>query len=168
VSRAVLLGAEIEPVRALVGEWSPSERVEIGLLIFPRFDGDSRAFDAFARSALDGLSSPFASATFHPQAGYSVDSPAQMVGFFRRSPDPTIQLVRRSVLERVRAGTSPGRAIRFTLQGWAAITGPPRETVSDRIATDNHARAGAGAQAEIERVLTSIAEDRARTYAKLG
>ena len=54
--------------------------------------------------------SPFAMAAFHPDAAADLDDPERLIPFLRRTPDPTIQLVRQEALERVRGRHPQGTA----------------------------------------------------------
>ena len=104
-------------------------------------------------------------AEFHPLATLDLVTPARLVPFVRRSPDPLLQLVPLALLDSVRA-TSPALRAKQAqiLSGRAA---PPRPDAAARIAAANHATVSA-AHAEIERTLDAIAADRAETYAALG
>ncbi len=82
---------------------------------------------------------------FHPDMSYGTRVPEQAIGLMRRSPDPTIQLVRRSVLARVRGDSSGPQFLDASALGSPAealaaaekMRRPP--SVSDRITAANHA-----------------------------
>jgi hypothetical protein len=81
----------------------------------------------------------WAVAAFHPQAPFGVSSAAALVPLFRRSPFPTIQWLRLSVLERVREGredhdryVAPG-----TPEFLAILSTPPRPGVARVVAEAN-------------------------------
>jgi hypothetical protein len=105
-------------------------------------------------------------ADFHPDAALDLGSPARLVPFLRRSPDPLLQLVPLALLDSVRA--APPAADRATqaqmLRGTATV---PRGDVADRIAAANHATVTAHG-ARITSVLDEIAADRAASYARCG
>jgi hypothetical protein len=105
-------------------------------------------------------------AHFHPLGELDLASPARLVPFLRRSPDPLLQIVPLALLETVRGGTTPiERAQQAQL---LSGVGPmPRGDVGDRIAEVNHARVSAE-QGEVIRVLEAIAEDRRTSYARVG
>jgi hypothetical protein len=119
--------------------------VEVALLIFP---GEKRPFREWERlvAALRDLRAAeepgpatFFCVAFHPEAPAHSDAPGRTVSLIRRSPDPTIQLVRASILDRVRGRDTSDtifvdpRALDLTRPL------PPREpSVSDRIAQANH------------------------------
>lgn len=148
LERRVLLGDgpavdEVLPVlRELSGD--PFAHVEIGLLVFPRARGTALEWERFVTAlrearAREEKAATFFLVAFHPDSAPDTQDPQRTVSFLRRSPDPTLQLVRVAVLERVR-----GRDTADTL--WtdpAALdfTRPmPRvpPTISDRIARANH------------------------------
>jgi hypothetical protein len=91
------------------------------------------------------------------------------VPFIRRTPDPTIQLVRVSSLERVREGFSDGTQF-VDLRALATLGASPETTLPlrDRIARANLKTVERLGPEEVERRLLSIREDRNRTYAELG
>jgi hypothetical protein len=84
--------------------------IEVALFILPLLDIDAIAFERFAArlreaTAAAGLNAFFIVA-FHPDAPFDASTPARLVPLFRRSPDPTLQLVRVATLERVRRSRS--------------------------------------------------------------
>jgi len=105
-------------------------------------------------------------AEFHPEAAYDPASPARLVPYLRRSPDPLLQLVPLELLDRLRAHTAVVD-ITDQAQMLSNLAAPPRGDIADTIAEDNHARVTASA-ATIEAILEDIAADRRRTYAELG
>lgn len=105
-------------------------------------------------------------AEFHPDAPLDLASPARLVPFVRRSPDPMLQLVPLAVLDVVRAAPPiADRAQQAQILGGMAA--PPRIDAADRIAAANHATVTA-ARATIVHALEDIAADRRRSYALLG
>lgn len=84
---------------------------EVALVLVPAFGGPSSEFESLLRhceadvSALlhaQGRKPACFAVVFHPDLPYAAEQPHQLVGLLRRSPDPTVQLVRRSLLDRVR------------------------------------------------------------------
>jgi len=105
-------------------------------------------------------------ADFHPHVPLDLASPARLVPFLRRSPDPMLQLVPLDILENVRAAPPiADRAMQAQILGGSAPA--PRLDAADRIAIDNHATVSAQAEAIVGR-LADIAADRARSYARVG
>ncbi len=112
--RGVILQAQ--PAAAAVAEFllalDPERAYEIGLLLFPNFAGpglvgESQPFERFVsdvRNQYSKLRKPpaFFIVAFHPQMPSNLSNPDVAVRFMRRSPDPTIQLVRPEVIDAVR------------------------------------------------------------------
>jgi hypothetical protein len=164
---------------AAIAELERDPKVVIGLLIFPRLEitpaafdrllGELREADLQRRPREAGGRAPFAMAAFHPEAPYSDESPQRMVSFFRRSPDPTIQLVRFDALDAVKSRGAPGGAFFFewSAKGWAELERRTAELpVSERIARDNHATAMREGVARLQSIYDDIRADRARAYAR--
>ncbi len=136
--------AEVRSVEAL-----PVDSVEVALLIFPDAPANglesARDFDEFASDLrnriLDapGGDPPFYCVAFHPDLPRDLLDAHRAVQFIRRSPDPTIQLVRASVLKAVRAGDDGGTRLvdpgKLTLEELMAISSPL--SLADRIAEAN-------------------------------
>jgi hypothetical protein len=148
-----------EDVLPFFDDCEAASEVAIGLLIFPRFAIRAPAFDAFAERVRradharrpDAATSPpapsFLVAAFHPDAAQTFATPPQLVAFLRRTPDPTLQLVRASVLRRA-TGEGPRVSDDVTRRNF--------ETVSER---------GAAA---LDAVLRDLRRDRDESYARLG
>jgi hypothetical protein len=119
------------------------DNIEIGLVIFPRLTisrpklgrwvehlRKRHARDRPAILAIEG---------FHPDAEPDASSAERLTPFVRRTPDPTLQLTRLSVLERVRRGTSQGTAfvdpMSIDLASFLASTA--RAPLHERIAEKN-------------------------------
>jgi hypothetical protein len=161
---------------AVLGAWASDESVEIGFLLFPcvalgriefdRLVAHVRSSDA-QRHRLGQI--PFALAAFHPEGEPDLQDADRLIPFLRRTPDPCIQAVRMSVLERVRGGAPQGTQFVdiATLDGpppGQSPTPPLRERIA-RANLDTVLRLGLdGLTARIE----AIQDDRARTYAALG
>lgn len=119
VSERVIRGEVDDSAASLsaIEELGRDSSVEIGLLIFPearvgRADFErfvSRLVDEDARSREVGTA-PFAMAAFHPDAEADLSDPERLISFLRRTPDPTIQLVRCEILDDLRSGFSDGTA----------------------------------------------------------
>lgn len=104
-------------------------------------------------------------AHFHPDAPLDLASPARLVPFLRRSPDPLLQLVPLALLESVRAAPMPVERAR-QVQMLGGVGPMVRGDIADRIAEVNHARVSAE-QAEVMRVLDAITQDRRASYARV-
>jgi hypothetical protein len=105
-------------------------------------------------------------AEFHPAAALDLATPARLVPFVRRSPDPLLQLVPLALIDAVRAQPpAADRAQQAAMLGGHA--GSPRREIAARIAAANHATV-ARDHAEITAVLDAIAVDRRAAYAQVG
>lgn len=162
------LDRALEAVRAVAAD----EGVEIALLLWPRVYADRRALARFvetlrAAHQRDPGGLVMAMEGFHPDAEADVSAPERVVPFVRRTPDPTIQLVRHAVLDRVRRGTQQGTAFfdpstmsLDTLLGESA----PRP-LHERIAATNHATIVRLGVEAVRAILEDIRADRDRSYA---
>jgi hypothetical protein len=161
---------------AAVDDMARDPTVEIGLLLFPTAHVARNDFERFVSRLVDEDARrreigtvPFAMAAFHPDAEADLSDPERLISFLRRTPDPTIQLVRCDALDRVRGGFSDGTAfvdINFlsTLDQRREATLPLRE----RIARANQRTVEQLGVPEVRRRLESIRRDRDATYAGLG
>jgi hypothetical protein len=165
VARRVMLAPET--ARAVIDELAGDEGVEVALLIFPTVTMSAAAFDAWC-APLRAANPAFVAAVFHPETPYDLTTPAQAVGLFRRAPDPTLQLVRVSVLERVR-GAGGKFMFDFSAAAWAELKKREhRLPTSDRIARDNHALVVRDGLSTLQAIYDDIRADRDRSYAKAG
>ena len=103
------------PVAAFIDELDANPRAAIGLAIFPRVTCSIGAWDSFAERVRRARAAhPFLAAAFHPdsraphEAANGALDAARLVPFIRRTPDPTLQLVRASLLERLGGEVSAG------------------------------------------------------------
>ena len=142
------LSAALSAIAAI--EALPEDSVEVALLLFPGAATGSteaaRAFEDFCGQVREGMarahpagSPPFFCVAFHPDLPGDVSDASRAVHFIRRSPDPTLQLVRASVLRAVRGSRTGGStfvdASRLTLAELLAVSSPIG--LSDRIAEAN-------------------------------
>lgn len=155
---------------------------EVLFLILPTYAGDRAAFSDLvasliaddARSYRDS-SPPFAMAAFHPEplpvcaSELSADA---LIPHLRRSPNPTIQLVRLDALERVRQGEPAGTSFidpsQLDFANLPAKLSADRPSLRHRISSANHATARGPKGPRLEAVLAEILEDRRRTHRRLG
>jgi hypothetical protein len=166
---------DVEPALAAIQAVVGRPEIEILLLIFPRLGLDRRGFEHYlgaireADAALYELGGiPFAMAAFHPDAEPELDEPERLIPFLRRTPDPTIQLVRRSVLERVRAHSPEGTGfvdLRLLGTNPSLLAQPP--SLRERIAAANLGTVlNVGVDA-VEARLAGIRLDRDDSYARI-
>jgi hypothetical protein len=162
VARRVLTGEAPDPAAALafIDELGPRPATSIGFLIFPRATADEAAFGAFAERVRraerarrpSDVAAPFLLAAFHPgtapeASAADAATPAALVAYLRRTPDPMLQLVRASLLEN--------------------LSRDDRD-VSGEIARANFAALGARTPAALDAAVRDIRRDRDASYARLA
>ena len=142
-SRAAALPA-IREIESL-----PEDSIEVALLIFPDEAADgpdsARAFEAFCATLRESMAAshageaPFYCVAFHPDLPRDLVDANRAVRFIRRSPDPTIQLVRASVLRSVRGDRAGGSRYvdpgKLSLEEAMALASPL--SLAERIAQSN-------------------------------
>lgn len=141
LERRVVLGdppdeAEIAGVvRELEG--ARFAQVEVALLLLPEWRVTRAELDRFTARARD-MTAVFFVVAFHPEAEPDLTTPDRLVPFLRRSPDPTLQLVRRDVLDRARGWQVD--KIWLDPRGFDLQAPPPipPPALSERIAGANH------------------------------
>src|SRR5437773_1075477 len=91
---------------AAINELARDSLIEIGLLIFPTARVPRPEFEWFVSRLVDADAGarelgtvPFALAAFHPDAEPDLSHSERLISFLRRTPDPTIQLVRCEALD---------------------------------------------------------------------
>jgi hypothetical protein len=145
VTQRVFTDATPDPaaVASFVDELVAKADAAIGLAIFPRVACTVGAWERFAESVRRARSD-FLAAAFHPDyrppEGEPLN-PARLVTFLRRTPDPTLQLVRASLLDGLRG------------------------QVSDDVGRANLATVGAHGPAALAALLDDIRRDRDASYA---
>jgi hypothetical protein len=146
VTQRVFTEAEpdVATVAAFIDELVAKEDAAIGLAIFPRVAGTVGAWEKFAER-LRRSRATFVTAAFHPdyRASDGLLDAARLVPFIRRTPDPTLQLVRGSLVDGLR-----GQA-------------------SDDVARGNYETVTARGLAALDALLTDIRRDRDAAYAAL-
>jgi hypothetical protein len=150
VARRVFTAAQpdVTAVAAFIAELAAKADAAIGLAIFPHVACNVGAWEKFAEQVRRG-GGAFLTAAFHPDYGTPDEAggdgplePARLVPFIRRTPDPTLQLVRASLIDGLRGD------------------------VSDEVARDNHATIAARGVPALEALLTDIRRDRDAAYAR--
>ncbi|HET7504323.1 MAG TPA: hypothetical protein VFK02_25050 [Kofleriaceae bacterium] len=106
-------------------------------------------------------------AEFFPLAPLDLSTPARLVPFLRRSPDPMLQLVPLALIDAVRAQPPPTAVLAQQAAMLRGTAHAPAPGLGERIALANHATAHA-AHAAIAATLDDIAADRRASYARVG
>lgn len=154
-------------------------QVDVALFIYPLLDLDRRGFEDYARrlrtraEAGQKKLDAFATAAFHPAATADLTHPDRLVPFVRRSPDPTLQLVRKSALSSIKGLTSGTAFLDVSALTPAAFKAlqqpaePAPKPVRERIAEQNLASVRDAGTEAIEAVLTDIARQREAAHERL-
>ncbi|HEX3772718.1 MAG TPA: DUF1415 family protein [Polyangiaceae bacterium] len=162
------------PSLAAIDDWMRDAGAEVGFLIYPRLETTKQGFHEFTglvrdadtpRHALGEV--PFVFAAFYPKAAPETSDPERLIPFLRRTPDPTIQMLRASVLDSIRNGASQGTQFVNIASLDAAITGTGTPPLRERIARTNLATAERVGLEAMTRLLDDIRRDRDDTYARL-
>ncbi len=168
--RDALLAASLD----VLDRWGLDESPEVGFLLYPRLPLSRPEFDAFL-GRLQALASErhpfgkvaFALAAFHPEAEPDLDNAERLVPFLRRTPDPCVQAVRMSVLQRVRSGTPQGTEF-VDVESIARLLARQEDLpLRDRVARANLATVRGGGASELASRIDAIHMDRSATYAAL-
>jgi len=136
--------ADADAVVAFIDELSAKPDAAIGLAIFPLVACTVGAWEKFAESVRRARN-VFVAAAFHPDYGApdGLLDAARLVPFIRRTPDPTLQLVRASLVDSLRG------------------------QVSADVGRANFATVTARGLAKLDALLTDIRRDRDVSYARL-
>lgn len=165
----------VPPVLETVDVIAENTHIEIALLIFPRIHETRLGFARFVESLrATHQQSPgglvMAMEGFHPEAEPDMQAPERLVPFLRCTPDPTVQLVRHSVLDRVRraspSGTSFFDPARMSLD--AVLHAPAPTPLHERIATANYHTVERVGVSRVRTILDDILRDRDESYAAVG
>jgi hypothetical protein len=135
----------VEDLLPQLDDWSADASVEIGLMLFPTLEVNRSDFEQFATATMAAdarrhhLTSPdFVLAAFHPDAPLNRATRETLIPFWRRTPDPTLQVVRVSALERVRRGESSGtQFVELATLDLTALKAPTPPALRERVAQSN-------------------------------
>jgi len=178
VVEAVILAenqADPQQSLALLEGLKAELETDIALFIYPDLELDRLAFESFVRTLRERDAArhevgtiPFAMAAFHPDARPDLNEPERLIPFLRRTPDPTIQVVRCTALERVRGSSQEGTSF-FDLADLGTLPLPQKEPVSLR---QRIARANLDTTLEVgvdtlEALFQDIRRDRDQSYARI-
>jgi hypothetical protein len=164
-----------EPSLSSMAALAGDETVAIAMLVYPRLELGRLDFEHFARQLrqLDAQryevsSIPLAMAAFHPDAAPDMTDAERLIPFLRRTPDPTLQLVRYSVIERARGQFSEGTE--FYEPGLHTLDLPEKKPIRlrEQIALTNLESVREAGLASFEAVLSDIRRDRDRSYRALA
>jgi hypothetical protein len=122
---------------------SLAPEIEVGLIILPHVKQPARDFERLVSQVqriyqqglqAKGQSVEFFVVAFHPDLPMILHNQNVAVRFMRRSPDPTIQLVRPQAIERVR-GERPAEVVsrQIAETGWKTVTEAGPEKLSEKL-----------------------------------
>jgi hypothetical protein len=152
-----------EELVPLLSAWAEDSKLEVGFVIVPRFEGNADAFSDWAESIVEPHAEMFLSAPFHP----SVSDSAGSIQFLRQTPDPTVQLVRRSRLEEIRAQDPPHYRDIFEIDMNDLAKEAEKQPVAASVVAHNERMLEREGRAGIQAIVEDIRRDRDQTYAKL-
>src|SRR5688572_7085408 len=164
-----------EPSLSSMAELAADETVEIAMLVYPRLTLGRLDFEHFARQLrqldaqrYDVSCIPLAMAAFHPDAAPDMSDAERLIPFLRRTPDPTLQLVRYAVIERARGQFSEGTE--FFQAGLHDVDRPEKKPIRlrEQIARNNLESVRDAGLVTFEAVLSDIRRDRDQTYRALA
>lgn len=147
----------------LLAHWSAEPSVDVAFVIAPRFEAGLEAFAEWSSAVGRATHGVFVAASFHPDAS---ETPG-LVQFLRQTPDPTVQLVRRAMLERIRSQDAPHYTDIFELDLRALEVDKPIRTVAASVFAHNAQLIEREGRAALQQIIDDIRQDRERTYAKL-
>lgn len=149
--------------------------VEIALLLFPRMTLSRPKLGRWvehlrkAHAAHREGRAVLAIEGFHPAAEADLSAPERLTPFVRRTPDPTLQLTRLDVLERIRRGTPQGTAFfdPSSMDVNALLEDDARAPLHERIAERNLETVERLSVEAVERRVEAILRDRDASYAAI-
>ncbi|HYQ42629.1 MAG TPA: DUF1415 family protein [Polyangiaceae bacterium] len=177
VEAVILAENQADPQQSLTLLDSLEAKLEtdIALFIYPDLELDRLGFESFVRTVRERDAArhevgkiPFAMAAFHPDAHPDLNEPERLIPFLRRTPDPTIQVVRRTALDRVRGNSQEGTSF-FDLSNLGTLPLPQKEPLSlrQRIAQANLDTAREVGVDTLEALFLDIRRDRDESYERI-
>lgn len=155
---------DVGRVAPTLEEWCADETVDVAFVIAPRFRGGPNAFAAWSETLGQSTGGVFVAAPFHPEAR----GPGGIIQFFRQTPDPTTQLVRRTLLDSIRAQDPPHYADIFELDLRELEAGRPIRTVAASVLAHNTQLVDRLGKDHLQAIIDDIHADRERSYASLN
>jgi hypothetical protein len=177
VEAVILAENQADPQQSLtlLDSLKSALETDIALFIYPDLELDRLGFESFVRTVRERDAArhelgtiPFAMAAFHPDARPDLNEPERLIPFLRRTPDPTIQVVRCSALDRVRGNSQEGTSF-FDLANLGSLPLPQKEPISlrQRIAQANLDTAREVGIETLEALFQDIRRDRDESYARI-
>ena len=172
---AVDLAPTLEHLRALAA----NSDIDVAFIVYPLLDLDRLAFSHFVAAVREADAARYpigetvlALADFHPNAAADLTSPERLVPFLRRTPDLTLQIVRRGALQEVRMSENQGTSFLdvkdLSLDAWVASRNAPTPPLAARIAKNNLRTVERMGTQALTRQFENILQDRHASYFALG
>ena len=166
--------AGLEPTLAAIDEWTGDPTADVAFVIYPRLPLGRQEFHDFAARVRTADASrhelgaiPFVFAAFHPSAEPDTGDAERLIPFLRRTPDPTLQLLRASALEAIHSTASHGTQFVDIASIEASLTGQGQPPLRERIARTNLATARRIGIGVLQGRFEDIRRDRDEAYAAL-
>jgi hypothetical protein len=163
------------PSLAAIDAWMIDAGTDVAFVIYPRLRVTRHGFHDFTARIRDADTPrhplgrvPFVFAAFHPEATADTSDPERLIPFLRRTPDPTLQFLRASVLEGIRNGASQGTQFVNMASLDAALSGTGQPPLRERIARTNLATAERVGLDVVKGRFDDIRRDRDDTYRALA
>jgi hypothetical protein len=164
-----------DDVLGAIEQLAADEKVEVGFVILPRVTilrsglgrwvehlrkAHARAHDGAATMAIEG---------FHPEADPDPSTAERLTPFVRRTPDPTLQITRLAVLDRIRRGSPQGTAFfdPSSMDLSALLAEPERAPLHARIAEKNLETCQKLGLDAVRARMDDILRDRDAAYARI-
>jgi hypothetical protein len=177
VSERVILQTSVDGVEAslaAIDDLAAEPATDVAFLVYPRLAVARAPFEEFAARLREADSPrhelgrvPFVLAVFHPDAEPDTGDPERLIPFLRRTPDPTLQLVRAAALDAVRSLSSQGTQFVSMASFEPSPGGPPQVPLRERIARTNLATVSRMGVDAVRRALDDIRRDRDESYARI-
>jgi hypothetical protein len=172
--------ADLAPTLEYLNALAANSDIDVAFIVYPLLDLDRLAFAHFVAAVREADAARcaigetvFALADFHPNATADTASAERLVPFLRRTPDLTLQIVRRAALQAVRMsedqGTSFVNVAELGIEAFLALqSSAPPPPLAARIAKNNLRTVTRMGTVALTQQLDGIIEDRHASYFELG
>ncbi len=155
--------SRVDSLGPALARWSADETVDVAFVILPLFSEGPDALSGLATAIGDRSNEVFLTAPFHP-----ISTPGSgIVSFLRQTPDPTVQLVRRTTLEAIRAQDPPHYQDIFDLDLRDLEAKKAPRTTAASVLAHNERMLDREGRAALQAIVDDIRADRERAYAEL-
>ncbi|MGB5810147.1 MAG: hypothetical protein WBG86_06430 [Polyangiales bacterium] len=144
-----------DTIGEVVRSWVADDAIDVAFVIAPWFTDGFEALEVWGHTLRSMSEDAFFVAAFHPGAPPT----AGTVRFFRQTPDPTIQLIRRTRLEEVRAADPSHYQDIFTLT-LDDLQRPPAASIATTVLAHNESTLTREGRPTIQTILDNIQADK--------